>query len=328
MMDAAPVLVTGAAGFIGRRLAHDLRRSGVRVRVLLRPQHDGADLQAAGVEILRGDAADKAQMQRAAAGCGVVYHLAAARGPKKLSRAEYLRINSELVDAAAAAALGAGARLVVASTVRVLGGWPPRAAALGTPHRPTSNYGASRAENECRLVERWAPKGLDYRIARIAERVGGPGAKDWLRIACAVRDGRYRYLPRGGTVHSCDVDDVVAGLRLCAGETARPGETYVLIARSPESVEKVLAIMAERLGVRFAPAHFSGWPARIYKRLGDITYRAGRYELPHAFTAEFYAWPNHFDGAGTGERLGFAPRYTVWQAVERATLWMQGEGLV
>ena len=69
MITSNPVLVTGAAGFIGRRLVLDLRRSGVEVRALLRGQHDRVDLEASGAEIVRGDAADPDVMREAAAGC-------------------------------------------------------------------------------------------------------------------------------------------------------------------------------------------------------------------------------------------------------------------
>ncbi|WP_068111368.1 NAD-dependent epimerase/dehydratase family protein [Tropicimonas marinistellae] len=323
-----PVLVTGAAGFIGQRLAMELRRADTPVRALARPEHDVADLRVAGVETFLGDATDGPLMARAADGCSVVYHLAAVRGTKKLPRKDYLRLNIDLLDVAAEAASAAGARLVAASTVKVMSGWPPATPALSVPPRPSSNYSASRAAAERRLTEHWAPKGLDFRIARIAERVAGPGAIDWRSIVCAVRDGRYRLLPRGGGVHSCDVEDVIIGLQLCAGDKARAGETYVLTARKPAAVDRILAAIATTLGANLAPLRFPGGPIRFHKRLNDMTFRLVGRELPYGFTAEFYAWPNHFDVGGTVERLGFSPRFSVTQAVTRATQWMQREGLV
>ena len=193
---------------------------------------------------------------------------------------------------------------------------------------PTSNYGGSRSQNEKRLHDVWRERQLDYRIARISERVAGPGAKDWKKIVQRVRDGRYRVLPRGGKVHSCDVDDVVAGLRLCGSDAAQPHETYVLVAREPAAIKDILACIADELGVAFAPSMVSGWPARAYKRIGDRVFANFGKELPYAFTAEFYAWPSCYDTAGTPERLGFAPRYDVLQAVRRTVGWMRAEGAV
>ncbi|SNT33596.1 NAD-dependent epimerase/dehydratase family protein [Tropicimonas sediminicola] len=328
MTESHPALVTGAAGFIGRRLVSALRGADQPVRALVRPEHEVDDLQTLGVEILRGDAADAQTMVEAAKGCGTIYHLAAARGPKKLSLHAYERLNTALLDAAASAALGAGAVLVAASTVSVLGGCPPGAPANSLPLRPNTRYGASRAACETRLAGHWGPRGLDWRIARIAERVAGPGARDWRGVVCAVRDSCYRWLPTGGAMHSCDVDDVVAGLRLCAGDRAQAGQTYVLTASEPEPMESLLQGIADMLGADFAPRRLPGGPARAYKRLGDAVFKAFRHELPYAFTARIYAWPSRYDGADTGRQLGFAPRFTVAEAVQRSVRWMQAEGLV
>lgn len=321
------VLVTGAGGFIGRRLATALGASGTQVRAVLRPSHDAADLEAEGVEIVRGDATDRTLMKGAAAECDVIYHLAAARGFKKLAARDFNQQNSDLIEAAAAAAHDNAARLVLASSVAVMRGRPPMAPAHST-HRPTSNYGASRSQNEKRLQDVWRERQLDYRIARISERVAGPGAKDWKKIVHGVRDGRYKVLPRGGNVHSCDVDDVIAGLQLCAGDRATRYETYTLVARKPAAIKDILGCIAGELGVTFAPRMVSGWPAQAYKQIGDRVFQTFGKELPYAFTAEFYAWPSCYDTAGTPDRLGFAPQYDILQAVRRTVGWMRAEGAV
>src|SRR5205823_8412658 len=76
------VLVTGATGFLGRRLVWRLLDRGHTVRCLVRPSSDLKELEnglAAGqqgrLEVVRGrlDAADSA-----AEGCDVVFHVAAA----------------------------------------------------------------------------------------------------------------------------------------------------------------------------------------------------------------------------------------------------------
>ncbi len=72
----APVLVTGATGFIGKHLVHRLRQSGQRLRVLVRrlthPWQDDP-----GVEIVLGDLGDPEAVDRAVAGVSLVYHLGA-----------------------------------------------------------------------------------------------------------------------------------------------------------------------------------------------------------------------------------------------------------
>jgi len=91
-----PVLITGAGGFIGSRVALRLASSGFRrIRCLVRPAGDLAKLQsafgsswdAAPVEVFRGDLLVPEDCRAATRDVRVVYHLAAGRGEKSFSEA-------------------------------------------------------------------------------------------------------------------------------------------------------------------------------------------------------------------------------------------------
>lgn len=71
------VCVTGSTGFLGRALVRRLLAHGCRVRVLARPSHRAAELQAAGAELIAGDVRDRHAVARAVQESDVVYHLAA-----------------------------------------------------------------------------------------------------------------------------------------------------------------------------------------------------------------------------------------------------------
>src|SRR5262245_17030146 len=74
-----PVLVTGGSGVLGRCLITLLLRRGERVRVLdLVPPAPAEGEAAAAVEFVQADMRDLAAVERAAAGCEVIHHLAAA----------------------------------------------------------------------------------------------------------------------------------------------------------------------------------------------------------------------------------------------------------
>jgi len=82
---AAPVLVTGAGGFIGSHLVEMLVRRGYRVRAFVRYTSRGDhgaldDLPAEmirDVEVYRGDLRDADAVQQAVRGCRIVFHLGA-----------------------------------------------------------------------------------------------------------------------------------------------------------------------------------------------------------------------------------------------------------
>ncbi len=86
-----PILVTGAAGFIGRKVVANLVAAGFRhVRCFARPSGDTPrlilDPQTAGaqVEVVQGNLLSRDDCLRAAQNVAVIFHLAAARGEKSI----------------------------------------------------------------------------------------------------------------------------------------------------------------------------------------------------------------------------------------------------
>lgn len=77
-IEKAPVLVTGASGYIGGRLVPRLLDAGYRVRCLVREPRKLTDRHWStreGVQIVGGDAGDPASLRRAMKGCGAAYYL-------------------------------------------------------------------------------------------------------------------------------------------------------------------------------------------------------------------------------------------------------------
>ena len=79
-MADAPILITGGAGFIGSHLCDALLGKGYAVRVLddlSTGKRDNLQLGNPRLELIEGDVADAKLVERAAAGCSAVVHLAA-----------------------------------------------------------------------------------------------------------------------------------------------------------------------------------------------------------------------------------------------------------
>jgi nucleoside-diphosphate-sugar epimerase len=321
-------LVIGAAGFIGRRLALALRSQWSEVRALARPEHDTRSLEEAGVLVFRGDATDRETVIAAAEGCGVIYHLAAARGPKKLGHRAYRDLNRKLSKSVGEAALAAGVERVVLTSTAAVTGYPgPERQTEDTPAKPNSPYRASRLEDEGIFEALHQSRGLDVVIARLPQRVMGPGAHDWRRVVSSVRNGTIRFLPAGGTVHSGDVDDVVDGLELCARTPGIAGLRFLLGAPAPMETVAVLRTIAEHLGVPFAPRILPASPYRAYVRLGNLVYRTTGLELPHAYTADFYSSRVAYEIGRARRELGYSPRYEMAESIGRTVSWLGEQGL-
>jgi nucleoside-diphosphate-sugar epimerase len=145
------VLVTGAAGFVGRALIPVLARSGHSV---LATDQTCAGLREAGAEqVFEGDIADAGLRSAATARAEAIIHLATVPGgAAEIDPVLARRINVETSMALSeefAASRSAG-RFVFASSIAVLGDPLPTPVDDHTPLRPRMLYGAHKA-----MIETW-----------------------------------------------------------------------------------------------------------------------------------------------------------------------------
>lgn len=113
------ILVTGATGFIGARVVHELRARDRAVRALVHSPARAGSLASWDVELATGDVGDPASLRSAADGCEAVVHLVSILTG---SKADFERVMAQgtrnLVDAAREAGTK---RLVLMSAIGVDG---------------------------------------------------------------------------------------------------------------------------------------------------------------------------------------------------------------
>lgn len=119
---SAPILVTGATGFVGSRVVRQLLERGESVRVLARPGSPRSNLQGLDVDYVDGDLTRPDSLAPACRGCGGLFHVAAdyrlwVADPQALDRTNVEGTRSLLL-AAKDAGIG---RIVYTSSVAVLG---------------------------------------------------------------------------------------------------------------------------------------------------------------------------------------------------------------
>ncbi len=69
--------VTGATGFLGSHVARVLAEQGAELRLLVRPTSDLRNLDGLNADRVVGDLRDSTSLEKALAGCDVVFHVAA-----------------------------------------------------------------------------------------------------------------------------------------------------------------------------------------------------------------------------------------------------------
>lgn len=167
MADSETHVVFGA-GQIGPLLAEHLRKSGKVVRVV---RKSAMPVPVVGVEVVRGDAMDRAFCAEATRGASAVYHCINTPYRARVWRETLPRIQANLV----AAAGGAGARLVVLDNLYALGRTGGRPMTEETPPNPCSALGEIRAQLHENLMVA-AKRGEVRVIVGRAADFYGPGA--------------------------------------------------------------------------------------------------------------------------------------------------------
>jgi UDP-glucose 4-epimerase len=157
------ILVTGATGKVGSRLAKRLVQRGDHVRALVRDPTRAADLREARIELVEGDLLEADSLAAAVRGVDAVVHCAAFfRGatPEQAHAVNDLG-SQHLASAARAASV---ARFVFTSTGLVYGANGGRLAREDDPCAPTAAYPVSKLAAERFLL---AVDGLDVRVLRL-----------------------------------------------------------------------------------------------------------------------------------------------------------------
>src|SRR5881392_2182233 len=202
------VLITGAAGGIGRSLRETLR--GVYPvlrlsdRVGLAPARDGEEVME------RLDIADMAAVEKMVAGCDGIVHLGGVSGENTWDN--ILHGNIIGLYNVFEAARRAGVQRIVMATSNHAVGFYPRAQIIDhrVVPRPDSRYGVSKAFSEA-LASLYADK---HGIGFLCTRIGNFGTKpiDSRRLSIWISPRDYTQLVRIGLEHSEIHFEIVYGV--------------------------------------------------------------------------------------------------------------------
>lgn len=277
--------LTGATGFIGRRLARQLREAQHEVNALVRPSSDTVELKKLGAVIVCGDVTDKESMRAAMSGVDGVFHLAAwykiGAGERRLAEAvnvagtrNVLELVKELkipkaVYTSTLAVNSHTRGVIVDESYRYFG-----------PHLSIYDETKWRAHYEVAIP--MMQEGLPLVIVQPGL-VYGPG--DESLVAQALRLyllGRLPVAPRETAFCFAHVEDVARGL-LLAMEKGRVGENY-FICGPPMTFTEALSI-CEGITGKKAPKFLV--PPLAMKAASVIAGLLGRVvRLPELYTAE------------------------------------------
>jgi dihydroflavonol-4-reductase len=323
-------LVTGATGFVGAAVARALLPKGWRVRALVRKNSNRGNLAGLDVEIHEGDLMDTPALERAAAGCDALFHVAAdyrlgAPDPSELYRAN-VEGTRNVLNAARRAGVG---RVVYTSSVATIGisgdGTPGTESTPSTLQNMIGHYKRSKFLAE-EVAQQAAREGLPVVIVSPSTPVG-PGDIKPTPTGQLVRDAAAGRMPAyvDTGLNIVHVDDVAAG-HLLAYERGRAGERYIL-GGEDMSLREILEMIASLTGrpaprVRL-PYGFVLPIAYLAEAYAKVAGRSGRITLEGVRMSRKLMY---FSSAKAARELGYASRPPV-RAFEDAIRWFREHGL-
>lgn len=213
------IFLTGATGFIGKRVLAALSRRGANVRAGSRSAAGKSWLKQQGVAPVDVNFRDSQNLRRAMAGCEGVIHLAY---DIRASGADNLSVFRTLLDAARAEDIPG---MVHASSVVVYDGWPSSDISETSPIT-LSGSGYRRAKIEMENIA----MAQDLPVAIVQPTlVYGPGSSLWTtRFAKALMQGGVVMPEASGTAHLVYVDDVANAIVAAAARLPQASGRYLI----------------------------------------------------------------------------------------------------
>lgn len=270
-MKGKSILITGGAGFIGGRLASQLRDENAVVVMDNMNRSQSALAEVDGVEYVRGDVLNSDDLNDAMTGRNVVIHAAGIAGIDTVGKSPVstLRVNALGTDKVLQAALRAGVddRIICFSTSEVFGAFAYDVSeydctSVGAVGEPRWTYATSKLMAEHLAVSYWQEFGLPTVVVRPFN-VYGPGqigegaVRKFIGQALSGQDIVIN--GDGSQIRAwCFVDDFVDGILRCLDAPSAVGQDFNLgnsraVVTTLDLAQRIIRLAGSESRIRHQP---------------------------------------------------------------------------
>jgi nucleoside-diphosphate-sugar epimerase len=327
----ARLLVTGASGFIGSRLALHLHRLGVNARFTGRDANEAEcarlrELAAAGVSVELGDLREPAFVARMMAGRDAVIHLAAAQHEGHMSDEHFRSVNVSATRLMLETATSAGVRrFVYGSTMGIHGSSEHGPISEESAPQPLNIYTRTKLAAEG-VVREFSPS-LDTVIARIGETYG-PGDLRLLKLFKAIDRGRFVMIGRGENERQpIYVEDLTRGLLAAVARTTAAGQAILLTGNEVMTTRQMAAQIATALDRPTPRFQVPMWPVLALASVSHAVLRPLQIRSPlQPRSLDFFRKSFVFSTSRARDVLGVEPATRFIDGARAALAWYREQG--
>lgn len=321
-------LVSGGNGFIGSNVCRVLRAAGVPVRALVLPQESTPELEALGVEVVRGDI-DEPLATTLFDDVSHVFHLAAIAidwGPDALFERVNVGGTRHMLDAAVAAGVERFIHISSLAVHRYSGH------AQGDERTPCDGdiNAYCRSKRAAEDVVRQYSTQIHTTIIRPGVVPYGPGDRLSIPgIVEALQKGIYRHVGGGDTrVCLSYVENLAAGIVQAAQRKGASGESFVL-CDDVTSWRAFVDAIAETFDVPPARGSLPLWLAQLAALVVEAAWRV----LPLAgvppltrYRISLFRGDLVFSAEKARAAFGYQPAIGLREGLRRTRAWLEQHG--
>lgn len=323
-------LVTGATGFLGTNVVHELVNAGHSVRAFGLPGSETRYIKDACTDIVFGDVTNPTDVESAVAGTDAVIHCAGDTSFWKRNFERQRMINEDGPALVAEACLKHGVkRIVHTSTIDALGYNPDGLADESWPKYNFAgigyNYGDTKHEGQRRVLS-YADKGLEVVLIYPGSMVGPYDfTLQFGRLFFDLRDGKVPAVPCGGSSFGHVTE--VARAHVAALTKARPGQGYIC-AGVNATYRELCGLIASMFGQSAPWVDMPGWMLAAYGHAMEfISAFTGKAPDMNPGQARFMSVRACYDSSKAVAELGYRIR-TLREMVNDAYSWYRDNGFI
>jgi len=325
------ILVTGATGFIGGKVAQKLLEDGHDIVALVRDTSNREGIPE-NIEIIEADLFDIPSLEKAVKGVSVVYHFAAYFDFYPSDEDLMFKVNVEGARNMMTACAGTDVeRFIYCSSTETMGTirFPP--GTEDTELRPDFSYGESKILTEKVIREITEDTGLAHIILRPTGVMGEGDLYVMYEVVQEVNNGKVFALPRDLSAEFMftHIDDIVSGFVAALTPMAALNSTIILCPDEPMSWEEFVEVVTERLGVKPPRLRVPKLVAKFgMMLLSPFKNRKKMTFFWHGKSVDMMHANRVYSNERAKRLLGWAPNVPMVEGLQRAIDWYFENGLL